>query len=107
MHSRSARLIPTGLLLESGGTADGEMRVSRFRPTACRRWSVSLLEVRGEALRQRRAPAVEGVFHAPVLGAPGAVGGDLVDVAEIFGQAVPGIAQIVEEVGAQHMATEA
>src|SRR5579883_3540673 len=72
-------------------------------PERRREQSSLRLEIRAEVGRRRRTPAVEGVGGRMIRGAPGAVGRDLVDVAEILGEAMPGIAQIMEEVRAEDM----
>src|SRR3984957_11340072 len=53
------------------------------------------------------APEIERILGRVILRLPRAVGRDLVDVAEILGQAHPRVAQIVEEIRAQHVAAEA
>src|SRR6266571_7723037 len=64
------------------------------------------LEVNPEGLRGLRAPDVEGVFRRVVGRLPARVRRDVIDVAEVLGEAVPGIADVVEEVRADDVPAE-
>src|SRR2546427_12143435 len=63
-------------------------------------------EIHSEGLGGLGAPNVERVFRRVVGRLPGRIRGDVVDVAEVLGEAVPGIADVVEEVRADHVPAE-
>src|SRR5262245_777742 len=67
----------------------------------------SLFEIADEILRHRRPPAIQRFVQRIVLRLPRAVARNAIYVAEILGQAVPRIAHVVEEVGADDVAAEA
>src|SRR5262245_19246076 len=69
--------------------------------------SISILEIPAEILRHRGAPHIEGVLRRVVLRLPVRVARAVVDVAEVFGEAAPRIADVVEEVGADDVPAEA
>src|SRR5262245_52332793 len=75
--------------------------------TMSRTRAAGLFEVPPEIGGHVGAPRVEGVGRRVVLGLPGHVGRDVVDVAEILGEAAPGIADVVEEIRTEDVAAEA
>src|SRR6516225_9822165 len=76
--------------------AGAESRLARW---SCGKTLIRLFEICSEVPGRRRAPAEERVLRRMILGAPRSVARDLVDVAEILGEAVPRIAQVVKEIG--------
>src|SRR2546426_687196 len=65
------------------------------------------LEVHSEGFRGLGAPNVEGVFRRVVGRLPVRIRRDVVDVAEVLGQAVPRIADVVQAVRADDVPAEA
>src|SRR5262245_11656802 len=75
--------------------------------TMSRTRAADLFEVPPEIGGHVGAPRVERVGRRVVLGLPGHVGRDVVDVAKILGEAAPGIADVMEEIRTDDVAAEA
>jgi len=86
--------------VECGGLESRLSYSDPWAPLRSRRFEINdEIRVRG------RAPHIDGVFCWIVPRFPFDIGGDEVDVERIFGPAFPGIANVVEVIGTQDMAT--
>src|SRR5689334_5289168 len=78
-----------------------------FRTRAKQNGSRRLLLVEDEIVRNRGPPDVERILRRMIGGGPFHVGRHEIDAVRVFGPAAPGVLDVVEIVGPEHVAADA